>query len=360
MAQQTTPLSPEPGSGLPGDPTTQAAGSPSQPATEGPGGTIPQGAGVLAVPAPRGRGFRVPQFLSLLISNRKSLFGLVVLGIVVLMAVFAPLITRHGPSEMFLTLPGQPPSPSYPFGTNQQGQDLFAQVLYGARASLFIGAAAAALATFISAALGMIAAYVGGVVDEGINLLFNIFLVLPALVVLIVIATFVPARGTFTMIFLIAGFAWAGEARVLRSQALSLRSRDFVLAAATSGESVWRIVFGEVMPNMTSRIAAGFIGSFVFAIIYEASLEFLGFGNPSNITWGNTLFWAQNNSSLEAGQWWHFLFPGLAIAITATALIFINYGIDELSNPRLQRVKIPKEAKAGAKEGGERKLAAAS
>src|SRR5947209_16260718 len=134
MAQHATSLSPEPESGLPGE------------SIDGPGGPEPQTTQVPGMPAPSGRGFRIPQFLSLLLGNGKSLFGLVLLGTLVLLAVFAPLITRHGPSDMFLTLPGQPPSGGYWFGTNQQGQDLFSQVLYGARSSLFIAATAAALA----------------------------------------------------------------------------------------------------------------------------------------------------------------------------------------------------------------------
>jgi peptide/nickel transport system permease protein len=100
------------------------------------------------------------------------------------------------------------------------------------------------------------------------------------------------------------------------------------------------------MPNMTSRIAAGFLGSFVGAILFEAGLEFLGFGGANGVSWGVTLFWAQNNAALETGAWWHFFFPGMAIALTATSLIFINYGIDEISNPRLQRVKAPKQARS--------------
>jgi peptide/nickel transport system permease protein len=191
----------------------------------------------------------------------------------------------------------------------------------------------------------MTAAYVGGLVDEVLNLVTNVFLVIPGLPLLIVVSSYLPFRGGLAMTLIIAFTTWAGEARVLRSQALSLRSRDFVLAAKVTGEPLWRIIFGEVMPNMTSRIAAGFLGSFVGAILYEAGLEFLGFGGSQSSSWGVILFWAQNNAALETGSWWHFAFPGLALALTATSLIFINYGIDEISNPRLQKVKMPREPK---------------
>jgi peptide/nickel transport system permease protein len=280
----------------------------------------------------------LPQFLRLLLGNNKSAFGLAMLSIIILMAIFAPMLARYSPSD-FTDLPGQAPSLQHWFGTNHQGQDVFAQVVWGARLSLLIGASAAFLSTLVSAAMGMIAAYVGGWVDEILNLVINVFIVIPALPLLIVISSYLPFKGGIAMVLIIAFTTWAGEARVLRSQALSLRNRDFVLASASSGESVWRIVFGEIMPNMTSRIAAGFLGAFVGAILFEAGLEFLGFGGADTISWGTTLFWAQNNSALATGQWWHFAFPGLALALTGTSLIFINYGLDEISNPRLQRLR---------------------
>jgi peptide/nickel transport system permease protein len=300
---------------------------------------------LVIVPMGQRRRLRIPQFLKLLIHNKKSLFGLVVLTVIVVVAILAPIIGRIDPNTMNFTAIGVAPSWQHPFGTTQQGYDVFSQVVWGARTSLLIGASAAAIATLVSAAIGMTAAYVGGLLDEWLNLVTNIFIVLPGLPVLIVVSAYLPFRGGAVMVLLIALLTWSGEARVLRSFALTLRSRDFVLAARTSGESVTRIIFGEIMPNMTSRIAAGFLGSFVGAILFEAGLEFLGFGGGNGVSWGVTLFWAQNNAALETGAWWHFFFPGMALALTATSLIFINYGIDEISNPRLQGVKMPKQRK---------------
>jgi peptide/nickel transport system permease protein len=139
------------------------------------------------------------------------------------------------------------------------------------------------------------------------------------------------------MILILGATTWALEARILRSQALSLRNRDFVRAAKVAGESTLRTVFGEVMPNMISRIAAGFLFVFYLSVLFEAGLEFLGFGDVNKTSWGVTMYWAQNNSAVLQGEWWHFFFPGLALAITVAALVFINYGIDELSNPRLRQ-----------------------
>jgi peptide/nickel transport system permease protein len=302
-----------------------------------------------AAPASRRR-VRLPQFLRLLLANPKSAFGLVLLSAIVLVALAAPLLTDHKPDEAG-ELPFQPPSWRYPFGTTDQGYNVFSQVIWGARLSLAVAASAALIALFIATALGLLAAYKGGLVDDGINLLTNIFLVIPALPLLIVIFAFVPHGGPVVMIVVIASTTWALEARVLRGQALSLRNRDFILAAKVAGESTWRIVFGEFVPNMLSRIMAGFLFLFVNAIFYEAALEFLGFGDANKVTWGTILYWAQNNSTLLQGEWWHFVFPGLAISLTVMALTFINYGVDELSNPRLRKVKAGRRRLARLRPG---------
>ncbi|HEV8687965.1 MAG TPA: ABC transporter permease [Gaiellaceae bacterium] len=290
---------------------------------------------LVEIEAPRRR-VSVPGWSRLLLTNPRSLFGLILLTGVVLSAVFAPLIADNSPTEI-VGLPGQPPSRAFPFGTTDQGYDVFAQVIWGARTSLAIGASAAVMSTAIAVFLGLLAAYSGGWIDDVINLFTNVFLVIPALPLLIVLQTFVPSRGPVVMILILGATTWALEARILRSQALSLRNRDFVRAAKVAGESTLRTVFGEVMPNMISRIAAGFLFVFYLSVLFEAGLEFLGFGDVNKTSWGVTMYWAQNNSAVLQGEWWHFFFPGLALAITVAALVFINYGIDELSNPRLRQ-----------------------
>ena len=287
--------------------------------------------------APRQR-LRSPEWARLLLTNPKSCFGIVVFGGMVVAALLAPVLAQNPPDEI-VALPGQPPNRDFWFGTTDQGYDVFAQVVWGARISLAVGAAAALISTVIAATLGMLAAYAGGLVDDVINTMTNVFLVIPALPLLIVVYSFLPARGPLTMVLILGLTTWAVEARILRSQALTLRNRDFVEAAKVSGEGMWRIVFGEIMPNMVSRIAAGFLLVFYLAIIFAAGLEFLGFGDVNKITWGTTLYWAQNNSSVLQGAWWHFVFPGVALALAVAALVFINFGVDELANPRLRRRK---------------------
>jgi peptide/nickel transport system permease protein len=292
----------------------------------------------LSVVAPRRRGrLRIPGWLSLLLANPKSRFGLTLVGFMVFVALVAPWISVNNPTEFNLLAARQAPSWHHLFGTTDQGSDIFSQVALGTRRSLILGAAAALLATTLAATLGILAAYCGGIVDEIINFLTSVFLVIPTIPLLIVISGYLSNRGMLTMVLVLGLTLWAFEARILRGQALSLRSRDFVLAAKTAGESTWRVVFGELMPNMISRIAAAFVLVFYIALLVDAGLEFLGLGDTSHVSWGMVLYWAQTNSTVLQGEWWPFLFPGIALVITVVGLVFLLAGIDEVSNPRLRR-----------------------
>ncbi len=298
--------------------------------------------GALSPAAPQRR-FRPPQFVRLLLRNPKSAFGIFLLGAIILVSAAAPLLTSHAANEPG-ELPGQPPAWAHPFGTTDQGYNVWSQVVYGGRMSLLVAGFAAVISMAIAISLGLLAAYAGGWRDDLINLVTNIFLVIPVLPLLLVISSFLTVTGPVAMALIIGATSWAIETRILRGQALSLRNRDFILAAKVAGESTWRIVFGEFLPNMLSRIAAGFAFVFVQAVFYEAALEFLGFGDANKVSWGTILYWAANNSTLLQGEWWHFVFPGVAISLTVLSIVFINYGIDELSNPRLQRSKAPRRS----------------
>jgi peptide/nickel transport system permease protein len=284
----------------------------------------------------RRRALPPPRWLRLLLRNPKSRFGLLVLAGVIVAALIAPLVATHEPNAFSLLDARQAPSRHHLFGTTDQGSDVFAQVLWGARRSLLLGAAAAALATTLATTLGILAAYSGGWVDDAINVVTNVFLVIPTIPLLVVVSAFLTSRGTTTMVLVLGLTLWAFEARILRGQALSLRNRDFVLAARVAGESTRRIVFGELMPNMVSRIAAAFVLVFYVSLLTDAGLEFLGLGDMDKTSWGVTLYWAQNNSSFLQGEWWAFVFPGAALALTVAALVFVLAGIDEVSNPRLR------------------------
>jgi peptide/nickel transport system permease protein len=279
---------------------------------------------------------RIPGWLALLLRNPKSCLGLAMVGFVVLVALIAPLISVDDPNGFDILAAGQAPSWNHLFGTTDQGSDIFSQVVVGARHSLLLGAIAAALATALAAILGITAGYMGGIVDEIVNLLTNIFLVIPAIPLLIVMSGYLGSRGMSTMALVLALVLWAFEARILRAQTLSFKNRDFVLAAKAAGEPTRRIVFGELMPNMISRIAAGFVLVFYIALLTDAGLEFLGLGDQSATSWGVTLYWAQTNSTVLQGEWWPFFFPGAALAFTVLGLVLVLAGIDEVSNPRLR------------------------
>ncbi|MEJ5867280.1 ABC transporter permease [Pseudokineococcus sp. 5B2Z-1] len=268
-------------------------------------------------------------------ANRKARLGLLVLAFFVLVAVLAPLIAPYGPTANDFAR-GAGPSAAHPFGTTAAGEDVLSQVIFGARISLLVGFVAGALSTLVAVLVGLSWGYVRGPLAEVVNFVTNLFLVIPGLPLMIVIAAYLQNSGLGMIIFVVVLTGWAWGARVLRSQTQSLRGRDFVTAAQFSGERSWRVVFREVLPNMTSIIASSFFGAATAAIIAESGLSFLGLGDTTQVSWGTMLFWAQNSNALLTGQWVLLLAPGLCIALLATSLSLVNFGVDGLSNPRLR------------------------
>ena len=273
--------------------------------------------------------------VSALARNPKATVGAMILGAFGVMALLGPWWV--GDPLAFVGQPHAPPFGEHLFGTNGQGQDVLAQTVVGARITLVVGFIVGLAVTVIGALIGVCAGYFGGRIDSVLSLLINVFLVIPGLPLAIVIAAYLPAGpGTIALVLILTGWAWG--ARVLRAQTLSLREEDFVAAAIVSGESHLRIVVVELLPNMISLIASGFIGSTVFAIGAQVGLEFLGLGNPSVVTWGTNLFWASNDSALLTGSWWTFVPTGLCLALIGFGLTLINFAIDDITNPRLGAV----------------------
>jgi peptide/nickel transport system permease protein len=268
-------------------------------------------------------------------SNGKARIGIVLLGLFILMALFAPLIAPHSPNSTDFT-PYQNPSSANWFGTTGNGQDVFSQVVYGARVSLLVGLAAGAAATLVAVTVGLVAGYRPGVIDEVLSFITNLALVIPGLPLMIILAAYVPNRSIWTIVLVVAFTSWATGARVVRSQATSIRERDFVTSSVFSGEGLFRIVFREILPNMTSLVAGSFFAAATAAVMAEASLEFLGLGNPNTVSWGTILYYAEQQNSLLTGQWVLVFAPGLMIALLAVSFTLINFGVDALSNPRLR------------------------
>jgi peptide/nickel transport system permease protein len=268
-------------------------------------------------------------------SNGKARLGIIILAGIFLIAIFAPLIAPHSPTSTSFT-PYEGPSSTNWFGTTGNGQDVFSQVVYGARVSLLVGLLAGFAATLVAVTIGLIAGYRPGLVDEVLSFITNLALVIPGVPLMIILAAYVPSRSIWTIILVVAFTSWATGARVIRSQSASLRSREFITSAIFSGERLFRVVFREILPNMTSLVAASFFAAATAAVMAEASLEFLGLGNPNVVSWGTILYYAEQQNSLLTGQWVLVFAPGLAIALLAVSFTLINFGVDALSNPRLR------------------------
>lgn len=290
-------------------------------------------------------GYRVGAIekLAPFLKNRKAVIGAMILLMFAAVALLAPVISPGDPND-FVGGRNEAPSTEHWFGTTGSGQDIFDQTVWGSRRSLFVGFMVGIVTTAVSALVGMTAGYFGGRVDDALSLITNVFLILPALPLLVVLVGFLQGNSAWYFIAVLSITGWAWGARVLRSQTLSLREKDFVSAAEVSGEGRFRIIFGEILPNMFSLVAANLLGATIFAIGAMSALEFLGLGNPSVLSWGTNLYWANNNGALLTGAWWTVVPSGLSIALVAFALAMVNYAVDEVTNPRLRAQRLASEA----------------
>ncbi len=293
---------------------------------------------------------RINNFVKFLRQNLKFAVGLGILLIVILSCAAAPLITSHDPVAR-LSGQHEPPSVDHVLGTTQLGRDVFAQTLYGGRTSIVVGVVAAAITLFLAMVIGTCAGYFGGIVDNVIATVINIVMVIPNVPLILVMASMLGKISPIYIGLIIGLTSWAWGARVIRSQAMSIRTREFVYASETLGETKFRRLFFEVMPNMMSILSSLFVGTVIYAIMAEATLEFLGFGDPLSTTWGIMLFNAQNSAALRVGAWWELLGPCLGLILLGSGLTLINFSIDEISNPKLKVNKIMANYKRMQKKG---------
>ncbi len=271
------------------------------------------------------------------VRNRKAVIGFTIVLFFILVAVLAPLIAPGNPKE-FAGRANLAPSAEHLLGTSGQGTDVFRQLVWGTRLTLLVGFATGLLCTCIGTIVGLTAGYFGGWVDDVLSLLMNVVLIIPGLPLLVTLAAFL-RPGPTSVVIVLTATGWAWPARVLRSQALSLRSKDFVSAAVVSGEHSWRIIFLEILPNMISVFAGSLVGATIYAIGADVGLAYLGLSDVGVVSWGTVLYWATTNSSMLVGAWWTFIPAGLCIALVAFALAMINYALDEVTNPRLRAEK---------------------
>ena len=296
----------------------------------------------------------------------KVIAGLALMGVFTFFAIVGRWITPYSPNRtdtqnwvQHVLVPGTgpgtdfpanyyplplPPSAEHWLGTTVFAQDVFSQLLASTQATLFVGVLAAAVATFLSIVFGVTAGYVGRRTDDGLSLVSNVFLAIPGLPLLIVLADYVPSAGSslFLVAVIIAVTAWAYSSRVLRAQTLSLRNRDFIEAARVSGEGPLRIIAAELLPNLVPIVAASFLFTTIYAIYAYVSISFLGLagsptGSPPGLwNWGEMLREGFANNAVRGGWWWWWAPPGICVALLGTGLALLNFGIDEFINPRLR------------------------
>jgi peptide/nickel transport system permease protein len=289
-----------------------------------------------AIPVPvsgRARAWRLPR-------SPKIVVGLSMLAVFVIIAIIGPYVAPDNPNANYQNSPVPlPPSAAHWLGTTALQQDVFSQLLSGGRSTLLVALLAGVVATALSVIIGVTAGYLGGLADDLLSMLANIFLVMPALPLLIILFGFLgrsSADNDLVVGLIIAVTGWAWGARVLRAQTLSMRSRDYVDSARLIGESNWRIIGTEIVPNLIPVIASSFLFTVLYGVGTYTAIAFLGYVSPDHWSWGSMLFNAQISNAETAGYWWWFLPPGLAVAFLGTSLALLNFGIDEFINPRLR------------------------
>jgi len=286
--------------------------------------------------APGGRHRSVLANLGIaVVRNPKALTGACILALFVVMAVFAPLIAPYDPNDDSFAQ-GEGPSAAHLLGTTSYGQDIFSQLVYGARQSLLVAFSVGICATLVSALVGVAAAYVGDIADHVLSLVTDIFLVIPSLPLLIVITSYIRGGGTAVMVAVIVFTSWAYGARQFRAQALSLRNREFLEAARVRGERTSYTIVFEILPTMTGLLVANFLSAAVGGILSVAGLQFIGLGDIDTVSWGSMMHWAENNQALDTGIPLWDLAPGLCIALLSASFSLLNYAFDEVSNPALR------------------------
>ena len=271
--------------------------------------------------------------------NRNAVIGLVLFLIFVVLAVVPQLFTSVDEPNKLAFAPAEPPSGTHLLGTTALGQDIWAQLVYGTRQSLVIALVAGFFATVLSVLVGVSAAYLGGIADEVLSVIINLFLIIPTFPLIIILATYA-GKGTLTVVLVVLVVTgWSYGANQLRAQALSLRNRDFLESARVRGERRSYIILAEMLPTMTSLIVANFLGAALYSVLTAAGLQFLGLGDPNSISWGTMLYWSQNQQALQSGMPLWSIAPGLCVALLGVSFALLNYAFDEISNPALRPVR---------------------
>lgn len=257
---------------------------------------------------------------------RRSEFivGVGMLTIVIIIAIIAPFITKYDPQTLTDDLLC-PPSSEYFFGTDHLGRDVYSMVIYGTRASLVVGITSAVISTIIGVAIGALAGFYGGVFDKVVSEIINIFMMIPTFFLIILSVSYY-GSGMKNVVIIIAITSWMGTARMMRAQTMSLKERDFVKSSRVIGESDFSIIFKHIIPNGIFSIIVNATLSISSAILYEASLSFLGLGDDAMISWGQVIY---NGKAYLNNAWWITTSAGLFLVFVVFAFHMIAEGINK-------------------------------
>ena len=263
--------------------------------------------------------------------NRLALTGLVILVPMFLAAVLAPLIAPYNPIEPDLKNVLAGPSFSHPFGTDMLGRDVLARVIYGSRISLLVGFVSVGIATLIGLVLGALSGYYGGLADEIIMRFVDLMMCFPTFFLILAVIAFLEP-SIWNIMVVIGLTSWMGISRLVRAEFLSIKSKEFVLAARAQGLSNRRIIFGHILPNALAPVYVVATLGVGGAILTESALSFLGIGvQPPTASWGNILAQAKDNIEIA---WWLSLYPGIAIFLTVMGYNLLGEGLSDVLDPR--------------------------
>lgn len=276
----------------------------------------------------------IPKIIKELFRIKKFDISITIISTIVLIGIVGPIIYTVDPTRM-VAPPEQPPSSKYPLGTDSYGRDLLAQLLNGIRNSLYIGLTASIISLAIGVAIGAISGFRGGITDSFLMLVTDVIYALPSIMLMMLIAAYLKERNPLFVALVIGVTSWPWVARAVRSQIMSLKSREFIYMSRMAGLSDLKIVFEDLIPNMASYIFMAFVLLMSGAMVAEAGLSMIGLGVTRGVSLGIILYWAQLLESIRRGLWWWFIPPGVCLVSLATSLLLLSTSLDEYFSPRL-------------------------
>jgi peptide/nickel transport system permease protein len=288
---------------------------------------------------------RAKRVLIALTRTRRGQIGLVLLAVFLIMALFGPLLAPQDPNaaSSFSTSAAQnlaSPSSEHLLGTDEQGRDVLSEVLYAARISLAVGVSAALISTILGALIGIVAGYFGGWVDRILMAVDDWVLVIPFIPTAIVIASLLGRRADnwplgreSVLVLVIGALGWAGTSRIVRSQVLTLKQRDYVQRARVLGSNDRTIMTRHILPGVLPLVLANAVLYISISVLAETTLAFLGLGDPENFSWGQMLNSAYESGAMTQAKWAYFIPPGLCVTLLAMAFSLVGYALEEIVNP---------------------------